>query len=169
MTNDNKPRKRRENRPTDSFGGPNPHGNTISLSVVLIAFAFFLVLQWTGGDLGNIVQGPAAMPISAHAASILTAITDLGWYAGYIDGSLVDDKATFLRAMGQAFAFPDYYRRNLDTFEEMINDLAWVQATGYTVLYDSAYRLPPSNASCPSSPHKPPSHSGNHVLRLRRE
>ena len=75
------------------------------------------------------------------AASILTAITDLGWYAGYIDGSLVNDKMTFLQAAGTAFGFPNYYGRNWDAFEEMINDLYWVQASGYTLLYDSVYRF----------------------------
>jgi hypothetical protein len=72
---------------------------------------------------------------------ILTTITDWGWYAGYINGKLVHGKSTFLVAAGQAFAFPSYYGQNWDAFEEMVNDLSWIQAAGYALLYDQAYRL----------------------------
>jgi hypothetical protein len=72
---------------------------------------------------------------------ILTTITDRGWYAGYINGQVVDDKQTFLVAAGQAFAFPKYYGRNWDAFEEMVNDLNWIAAAGYFVLYDYVYRF----------------------------
>ncbi len=72
---------------------------------------------------------------------ILATITDWGWYAGYINGKKVDDKQTFLMAAGQAFAFPEYYGRNWDAFEEMVNDLNWVAAIGYFVLYDDVYRF----------------------------
>jgi hypothetical protein len=72
---------------------------------------------------------------------ILKTITDWGWYAGYINGKTVSDKSTFLVAAGQAFAFPEYYGRNWDAFEEMVNDLSWIPATGYILLYDYVYRF----------------------------
>ena len=62
MSNQEPTRNRRQNRPTDPFSGPSKRGNTISFTVVLIAFAFFLVLQWTNGGIGKILQGPATQP-----------------------------------------------------------------------------------------------------------
>jgi ribonuclease T1 len=60
----NKPKQSR-NRPTDPFGGPPKNRNTISFSVVLIAFAFFVLLQWSGGDLGGLLNGSVALPTVA--------------------------------------------------------------------------------------------------------
>ena len=76
-----------------------------------------------------------------HPDPILETITDWGWYAGYINGKMVNDKSTFLLAVGEAFAFPEYYGYNWDAFEEMINDLRWIPAAGYLLLYDYAYRF----------------------------
>jgi RNAse (barnase) inhibitor barstar len=78
-------------------------------------------------------------------SAILSTLTDWDWYAGYINGSEVHDKRTFLTAVGQAFAFPDYAGRNWDAFEELINDLSWVRATGYALIYDEAYRFAATN------------------------
>jgi hypothetical protein len=54
---------------------------------------------------------------------------------------MVVGKSTFLVAAGQAFAFPSYYGQNWDAFEEMINDLGWIRAAGYALLYDHVYRF----------------------------
>lgn len=72
---------------------------------------------------------------------ILETITDWGWYAGYINGMAVADKPTFLVAAGQALAFPEYYGRNWDAFEEMVNDLSWIRSAGYLILYDYVYHF----------------------------
>jgi hypothetical protein len=77
----------------------------------------------------------------AHPRAILATITDWRWYAGYINGSVVNDKQTFLLAAGQALAFPSYYGRNWDAFEEMVNDLSWIHAAGTLLLYDRVYRF----------------------------
>lgn len=69
MSNQKNQRKRSQNRPTDPFGGPSKRGNTVSFTVVLIAIAFFLVLQWTGGDLGGLLNTPAALPTNAPVAT----------------------------------------------------------------------------------------------------
>ena len=77
----------------------------------------------------------------AQATPILATITDWGWYAGYINGRYVTNKQTFLNTAGQALAFPTYYGRNWDAFEEMVRDLSWLKAAGYVVLYDEPYRF----------------------------
>jgi len=78
----------------------------------------------------------------AQPDPILATITDWGWYAGYINGRDVEDKQAFLNAAGQALAFPPYYGRNWDAFEEMVRDLSWIKAAGYVILYDEVYRFP---------------------------
>jgi hypothetical protein len=57
----------------------------------------------------------------------------------------VYDKRTFLAAVGQAFAFPDYAGHNWDAFEELVNDLSWIGAIGYALIYDGAYRFATTN------------------------
>jgi RNAse (barnase) inhibitor barstar len=86
---------------------------------------------------------PGVYRLAAHSRRepILQTITDWGWYAGYIDGRIIEDKQTFLRTAGEALAFPAYYGMNWDAFEEMVNDLSWLQATGYALLYDHVYRF----------------------------
>ncbi len=75
----------------------------------------------------------------SRPSTILATITDLGWYPAYINGMIVNDKRSFLVAAGQAFAFPAYSGRNWDAFEEMINDLSWIPATGYCMLFDHVH------------------------------
>jgi ribonuclease T1 len=60
----NKPNQSR-NRPTDPFGGPPKNRNSISFGVVLLAFAFFMLLQWSGGDLSGLLNGSVALPTVA--------------------------------------------------------------------------------------------------------
>lgn len=70
----------------------------------------------------------------------LTDIQDMlileNWYATLLDGTQITDKATFLAAMGAALQFPAYYGANWDAFEECINDLDWLSAFGYLIVYD---------------------------------
>lgn len=59
-------KKQSRNRPTDPFGGPaNGNRSAISLGVVVIAFSFFLFLQWTKGDLSLLTTGTNALPTVA--------------------------------------------------------------------------------------------------------
>ncbi len=69
-------RKRRENRSTDPFGGPAKRGNTVSITVILVALAFFLVRQWTNGDQGNVAQDTIAIAtVSISTVSIAPVAT----------------------------------------------------------------------------------------------
>ncbi len=70
----------------------------------------------------------------------LTAIHDLlvleNWFAALLDGTQITDKASFLRVAGTALQFPAYYGSNWDAFEECINDLEWLSAFGFLIIYD---------------------------------
>ena len=91
--------------------------------------------------LGELPCGVYRLISRTHPTPILTMITDWGWHAGYINGNAVEDKAQFLRAAGEAWMFPPYYGHNWDAFEEMVNDLSWLEAAGTVVLYDRVHRL----------------------------
>ncbi len=73
--------------------------------------------------------------------SLLATVAEWGWRPFYIDGKMIVDKRTFLAAAGQSMAFPDYAGTNWDAFEELIQDLAWLPAPGYVLLYDHVHRF----------------------------
>ena len=74
MSNPENNRNRRSNRPADPFGGPSNRGNTISLGFVLAALAFFLLLQWTNGDLGGLLQGSPTQALVAATSDATPTI-----------------------------------------------------------------------------------------------
>lgn len=88
-------RKRRENRSTDPFGGPAKRGNTVSITVILVALAFFLVRQWTNGNQGNVAEdtiaiatvsiAPVATPVDTSQLTATETVT-------------VEDEASFAQA-----------------------------------------------------------------------
>jgi RNAse (barnase) inhibitor barstar len=45
---------------------------------------------------------------------------------GILDGSKATTIDDFYEALGQALVFPDYFGKNLDSFDEMMNDLEWI-------------------------------------------
>jgi ribonuclease T1 len=57
------------NRPADPFGGPPRRGNTISFTLVLVAFAILALTQWTNGGLGNILGGLSTSPTEATSTA----------------------------------------------------------------------------------------------------
>lgn len=77
----------------------------------------------------------------AQASTIVQAAERHGWRGFYLDGRQIDDKATFLAASAAAMQFPSYFGHNWDAFEECVNDLAWVPASGYLLLYDAVARF----------------------------
>ena len=60
----NQDNKRGSNRPTDPFGGPSNRGNTVSIGFALVALLFFLVLQWTNGDIGDLLESTNTTPLA---------------------------------------------------------------------------------------------------------
>ncbi|HNP86504.1 MAG TPA: barstar family protein [Kouleothrix sp.] len=92
--------------------------------------------------LQDIVQGvvpPALYTLRSRArpATVAAALAERGWRCFLLDGRTIDAKATFLAAAAQAIQFPGYFGANWDAFEECLNDLSWVPALGYVLLYDN--------------------------------
>lgn len=81
------------------------------------------------------------MSAFSHPNLLLADLAAAGWRTFFLDGRLVEDKASFLRACATALEFPGYFGNNWDAFEECLGDLAWAPAPGYLLLYDRVWRL----------------------------
>lgn len=55
-----------------------------------------------------------------------------------IDGRRCRTKDALLAAFARALAFPSYAGRNWDAFEECVNDLEWLPASGYLLIVTHA-------------------------------
>ncbi|MCW5883218.1 MAG: barstar family protein [Anaerolineae bacterium] len=86
------------------------------------------------------VRPPGLYRLTSRSApaTVRRTTESLGWRFFDLDGVAITDKAAFLDAAAQAMAFPSYFGRNWDAFEDMVNDLAWAAAPGYVLLYDHA-------------------------------
>lgn len=51
----------------------------------------------------------------------------LGAFVGKIDGQKSASMKDFLEQIGVALQFPEYYGKNLDALDEMLNDLEWIK------------------------------------------
>ncbi|MCB0087382.1 MAG: barstar family protein [Caldilineaceae bacterium] len=75
--------------------------------------------------------------LSATATSeIQAAVANAGWRFGHLDGRTIQSKADFLTAVAAVLHFPPYFGHNWDAFEECIQDLSWLSAPGYVLLYE---------------------------------
>lgn len=44
----------------------------------------------------------------------------------------------FIKEVGKAFEFPDYYGENIDAFWDCIRDLSWLNADNYTLKIENS-------------------------------
>jgi RNAse (barnase) inhibitor barstar len=56
----------------------------------------------------------------------------------FIQGSEIQSKDAFLKAVGSSLDFPGYYGENWDALEDCLTDLSWIPAKGYCLLFDHA-------------------------------
>ncbi len=57
------------------------------------------------------------------AADVRHTVEHAGWAFGYVDGWRGETRADFLRDVGLALDFPDYYGHNLDALNDCLRDL----------------------------------------------
>lgn len=57
-----------------------------------------------------------------------------GFFIAIIDGNDCKNLNSFLKDVGIAFHFPDYYGQNLNAFYECINDLDWINESKYALV-----------------------------------
>lgn len=68
----------------------------------------------------------------------IRAYSVLGYFIGFIDGSLCKNIDSFLTEIGMAFNFPEYYGRNMNELYECINDLEWINEKNYLIVISNA-------------------------------
>lgn len=96
--------------------------------------------------LDTVLTDPAAagvyrLPARPSIATLRARIERAGLRCFALDGEGITDKASFLRACAEALAFPAYFGRNWDAFEECLTDPSAMPANGYrgyVLLYDRA-------------------------------
>lgn len=54
----------------------------------------------------------------------------------YIDGTTVNSKVVFLRAVANAMAFPNHFGHNWDALEDCLTDLDWLNGDRFVLLYE---------------------------------
>jgi len=64
------------------------------------------------------------------------------YYIAVIDGLKCRSIGSFFKEIGKAFKFPDYYSHILNSLDEIINDLEWIDKPNYVlVIIKSDYFL----------------------------
>lgn len=97
--------------------------------------------RWQALLTGEIKPGVYRLPAGATSAAVHHAVEPAGWRVFFLDGDKIDNKASFLTQAALAMNFPKYFGNNWDAFEDAFNDLGWVPAKGYVVVYPHANRL----------------------------
>jgi|SRR5579862_4476811 len=56
------------------------------------------------------------------------------YFIAVLDGEKCPKFKSFLEQIGYAFEFPDYYSRNMNSLDECINDLDWLNKPNYLLI-----------------------------------
>lgn len=55
-------------------------------------------------------------------------------FLAFLDGRQCRSRTGFFHAIGQALLFPDYFGDNLDSLDELLCDLSWIEASNVGIL-----------------------------------
>lgn len=69
-------------------------------------------------------------------AGLIAAAAQNNFAIFRVDLAGVSDKATLLKSIGDAMAFPDWYGHNWDALLDCLADLSWQPAEGYVVILE---------------------------------
>ena len=64
-----------------------------------------------------------------------------GFEIAEIDASRVTTLRDFYETMAEVFEFPDYFGFNLDSFDEMINDLSWIENEKILIYFSNSEKF----------------------------
>ncbi len=85
---------------------------------------------------GDVKPGVYRWRGRAAPVAVCTLAAEHSFRCFYLDGRLIEDKASFLRACDTALGFPAYVGRNWDALDEALTDLSWSRGSRYLLLYD---------------------------------
>jgi RNAse (barnase) inhibitor barstar len=77
-----------------------------------------------------VIEVPAAM-----ISDLETKLVARGFFVARVDRAKVFSKDTLMHALYQACQFPAYFGFNFDALEECLNDLSWLQAKGFALVF----------------------------------
>lgn len=86
----------------------------------------------------------------AQSGPDVSALGDLELAVGEFDAADVVDEPTLFGALSAAFNFPEYFGANWDAADELLRDMGWLPAAGYTLIVrgsDSLWRSDPELAA----------------------
>jgi len=59
-------------------------------------------------------------------------------FVAFLDGEAISSIEEFYTAVAKALHFPDYFGRNMDALEEMLNDLEWIKEESFLLIIKNA-------------------------------
>lgn len=89
-----------------------------------------------GALLADAAQGGAYFVDARDRAALVEAATALDFAVVAIDCASVRDKDQALQRIAQALCFPDWFGGNWDALQDCLDDLSWLPASGYLLLFD---------------------------------
>ena len=84
---------------------------------------------------GELSSGLYRLTTEVNIDELSSWCKEYGFQFFYINGNDVATKAEFFQASAQIMNFPDYFGDNWDAFSDCIDDLSWLSADGYILLY----------------------------------
>lgn len=61
-----------------------------------------------------------------------------GWYIARVDGSKATTLKAFYEQIAIALDFPDYFGQNLDSLDELLNDLQWIEESKVVIYIEQS-------------------------------
>lgn len=65
-----------------------------------------------------------------NSASLINPVKN----AAVADGKKCTDLKTFVGLLAETFSFPDYFSDNLDSLEEILNDMSWLEENNFAII-----------------------------------
>ncbi len=70
---------------------------------------------------GRVAPGVHTWHSGFDAAEVRHTVEHAGWRFAHVDGLTAQTKAEFLRAIGEALAFPEWYGQNFDALDDCLS------------------------------------------------
>lgn len=84
---------------------------------------------------GERSPGLYKVPTEVNIDELSSLCKEYGFQFFHINGNDVATKAEFIQTSAKTMNFPDYFGNNWDAFSDCIDDLSWLSADGYILLY----------------------------------
>lgn len=87
---------------------------------------------------GDVPPGRYRLAGTARVSALRASVLAAGWAWGVVDGRRVPDRPGLFAQYSTALEFPGWFGGNWDAFADCLQDLSWLPARGYVVLWNRA-------------------------------